>query len=482
MGIYQRKLFSADAEREDQAVCEKMVDLLSRDLDFHSEKGSYASHNFHAFPAKFPPQLPHRFIDALTHPGDTVLDPMMGSGTTVLEAFLLGRYGLGFDIDPLALLLAKTKVTPLDSRYLMQVVKEIVERARRAANEERVELENRLATLWTPKTQDFVEYWFAHDTQIDLLALISEIEQIADKEVEAFFKLALSAIIITKSGGLSLALDLAHTRPHRAKVVMDPAGQIVVGRDLSSNSFRRVKLLTKRLHSPFEEFEKRAQQNIRGLPIKSSARPQPYLTGLFGHEPDRILPGIALAHAQALPITGNSVDLIVTSPPYASNAIDYMRAHKFSLVWLGYKIDDLGEKRKEYIGGESTTRFVFEPLPEHTEAVVVDITKRDKRKGRVLHRYYSEMMRTLREMYRVLKPGKAAIVVVGSSVMRERDTETQICLAEIGQTIGFQVPHIGIRKLDRNRRMMPAGTHPDLDSRIQQRMHEEHIIGFYKPS
>jgi DNA modification methylase len=482
MGIYQRKLLSADAKREDQAICEKMVDLLSRDLDFHSEKGSYASHNFHAFPAKFPPQLPHRFIEELTLPGDTVLDPMMGSGTTVLEAFLLGRHGLGFDIDPLALLLAKTKVTPLDGRYLMQVVKEIVERARRAANEERVELEKRLATLWTSKTLDFVEYWFAHDTQIDLLAIISEIEQIPDKEIEAFCKLALSAIIITKSGGISLALDLAHTRPHRAKVVMDPAGQIVVGSDLSDNSSGRAKLLTKRLHAPFEEFEKRARQNIKGLPIKNSARPQPYLTGLFGPEPDRILPGIALADAQILPIAGNSVDLIVTSPPYASNAIDYMRAHKFSLVWLGYEIDDLGEKRKEYIGGESTTRFVFEPLPEHTEAVVADITERDKKKGRVLHRYYSEMMRTLREMFRVLRPGKAAIVVVGSSVMRGRDTETQICLAEIGRTIGFQVPHIGIRKLDRNRRMMPAGIHPDLDSRIQQRMHDEHVIGFYKPS
>jgi hypothetical protein len=158
-----------------------------------------------------------------------------------------------------------------------------------------------------------------------------------------------------------------------------------------------------------------------------------------------------------------------------------MRAHKFSLVWLGYAIDELGEKRKEYIGGEATTDFVFEALPEHTSIIVADTTKRDEKKGRVLHRYYSEMTRTLREMFRVLKPGKAAIIVVGSSIMRGKDTETQICLAEIGQTIGFQVPKIGVRNLDRNRRMMPAGTHPDLDSQIQKRMHEEHIIGFYKP-
>jgi len=65
--------------------------------------------------------------------------------------------------------------------------------------------------------------------------------------------------------------------------------------------------------------------------------------------------------------------------------------------------------------------------------------------------------------------------------MRGRDTETQICLAEIGRQIGFQVAKIGVRKLDRNRRMMPAGSELDRGSQIQQRMHAEYVIGFYKP-
>ncbi|MBL7171401.1 MAG: site-specific DNA-methyltransferase [Desulfobacteraceae bacterium] len=481
MGIHLTKLLPPDAEREDQTYLEKMVDLLSQDFDFHSQDSSYASHNFHSFPAKFPPQLPHKLIQELTHSGDAVLDPMMGSGTTLLEAFLLGRYGIGFDIDPLAFLLTKTKVTSLDSRQVFQVVRGIVESAKLAISENRSELEKQLARRWESKTRNFVEYWFAHETQMALLALINEIEQIPEEEIKAFCKLAFSAIIITKSGGLSLAFDLAHTRPHRAKVVFDQAGQAIIGSDLIGKQSRRIKLLTKRLHSPFDEFEKRIQQNLKGLPKKMSDRIQPYLTGLFEPEPDRIPPRISFGDAQALPIDDSSIDLIVTSPPYASNAIDYMRAHKFSLVWLGYAIDGLGEKRKEYIGGESTTDFVFEALPEHTSIIVADITKRDEKKGRVLRRYYSEMTRTLREMFRVLKPGKAAIIVVGSSIMRGKDTETQICLAEIGQTIGFQVPKIGVRNLDRNRRMMPAGTHPDLDSQIQKRMHEEHIIGFYKP-
>lgn len=91
------------------------------------------------------------------------------------------------------------------------------------------------------------------------------------------------------------------------------------------------------------------------------------------------------------------------------------------------------------------------------------------------------MTRVLKEMFRILKPGKAAIVVVGSSTMRGLDTDTEKCLAEIGESLGFEVPHIGIRHLDRNRRMMPTGNKVNHESQIQQRMNEEYVIGYYKP-
>src|SRR5262245_57289337 len=78
--------------------------LLAGDLDFKGQDSGYASHNFHAFAAKFPPQLPRAFIEALTEPGELVLDPMMGSGTTLLEAYLADRRAIGCDLDPLAIL------------------------------------------------------------------------------------------------------------------------------------------------------------------------------------------------------------------------------------------------------------------------------------------------------------------------------------------------------------------------------------------
>lgn len=462
MSLGQQKFLSTEIS---QSYRERLVYILSQDLDFHSQETSYASHDFHSFPAKFPPQLPKKFILEFTNPGDVVLDPMMGSGTAVLEAYLNGRRGIGVDIDPLALKIGNVKVTPLDTELLYKLGNKIIHHAQIAINQKKKELAEALEKNWDSETNKFINKWFAHETQIELLAIISEINKINETEIRAFFEIAFSAIIITKSGGVSLALDLAHTRPHLAKTVITKTGRIVVSNNYNNISSDRMKLLTKTLRPPIEEFSKRFRQNL-----KSVLKPDSH----------RMQSKIIIADAQRLPLEDASVDLIVTSPPYASNAIDYMRAHKFSLVWLGYPIDNLSKKRKEYIGGEMLKGISYEKLPEATQAVVAKVTNLDEKRGRVLHRYYSEMKRILLEMFRVIRPGKAAIVVVGSSTMRGQDTEIHLCLSEIGRSIGFEVPKIGLRSLDRNKRMLPAGSKINLDSQIQKRMHEEHVIGFYK--
>jgi DNA modification methylase len=442
--------------------------LIAGNLDFHDDNSLYSSHNFHPFPAKFPPQLPRLFIEQLTKPNDVVLDPMMGSGTTVLEACLAERHAIGLDIDPLAITISNVKTTPYDKNELIKLTKVIVAKARESVGHRRMELESALQSGFDPPTRRFLDTWFPKDTQLELLALIREIEWETDYSTRSFFELAFSGVIITKSGGVSCALDLAHTRPHRAKLVLDASGRVLLGhRALGVVSSERDKLLTKTIRSAIEEFERRVLNNLRGVLDKSGGFPRPYVT--FGD-------------ARSLSLDENSVDLIVTSPPYASNAIDYMRAHKFALVWMGYSIVELSERRREYIGSEVTQGVDLVVLPPRTIAVIEDISVVDARKGLVLRRYYSEMALVLREMLRVLRPGKAAIVVVGSSLMRGRDTQTGDCLAEIGMHLGFGVAGVGTRNLDRNRRMLPAGHLVDANSQIQQRMHKEHVIAFWKPT
>ena len=79
--------------------------LLTSDLDFDKKIETIPQHSWHPFPARFPPALPHKFIQALTKEGDLILDPMSGSCTTLLESVRLNRNAVGFDIDPLSLVL-----------------------------------------------------------------------------------------------------------------------------------------------------------------------------------------------------------------------------------------------------------------------------------------------------------------------------------------------------------------------------------------
>lgn len=179
---------------------DRLAALLEGELNFHGENSSYASHDLHAFAAKFPPQLPRAFIRGLTECDDLVLDPMMGSGTTVVEALLEGRRGIGFDIDPLALRLVRVKTMPVDTDSLRQQGFKVISQANRLlSNQEKIA--RQLRTQFDVPTKTFVDYWFLPTTQSELMALVLAIKNVSDAAARRFLELTFSSVIITKSGG-----------------------------------------------------------------------------------------------------------------------------------------------------------------------------------------------------------------------------------------------------------------------------------------
>jgi len=424
--------------RQELSKRERLVILLEGELNFHGEDSGYASHDVHAFAAKFPPQLPRTFIRGLTNPGDVVLDPMMGSGTTVVEALLEGRQGIGLDIDPLALRLGRVKTMPLDTDNLRNVGNKVISRANTLLSNGKT-IERNLSRGFDERTKAFIDYWFLPATQRELMALVLAIRDVTDTSTRRFLELTFSSIIVTKSGGVSRARDLAHSRPHLDE--------------------------TKVPRNALEQFSLRLRKNLTSIAqLKINGVTATPLAG----------------DARSMPIADACVDLIVTSPPYA-NAIDYMRAHKFSLVWLGESIADLSELRAEYIGSERVGRIQHATLPAKSEQIIQQLAQRDSNKAAILRKYLTEMRSALVEMYRVLHSDSAAIVVVGTSVMRDVDIQTHYCLADIAAEVDFEVVGIVQRVLDRNKRMMPARFGKKTDSMIEQRMHEEYVIGLLKP-
>ena len=91
------------------------------------------------------------------------------------------------------------------------------------------------------------------------------------------------------------------------------------------------------------------------------------------------------------------------------------------------------------------------------------------------------MSLAVQEMHRILKNGRAAIIVIGPSTMRGLRIHTQAHLASIAHDAGFEIVGIVKRPIDRDRRMMPSRVHNNGQSVIEQRMHEEFVLGLFKP-
>jgi hypothetical protein len=417
---------------------ERLTALLEGELNFHGEDSGYASHDLHAFAAKFPPQLPRAFIRGLTNPGDVVLDPMMGSGTTVVEALLEGRQGIGLDIDPLALHLSRVKTTPLDIDRMRDAGYKAITQATALLSNGKM-IDQNLDQRFDERTKVFIDYWFLPNTQRELMALMLAIQDVSDTSARRFLELTFSSTIVTKSGGVSRARDLAHSRPHLDE--------------------------TKIPKHALEQFSLRLRKNLASIAqLKTNGTLAAPLAG----------------DARAMPFSDGVIDLIVTSPPYA-NAIDYMRAHKFSLVWFGKSVVDLSKLRARYIGSERINCAQYATLPDRSETIIRQLAERDSSKAAILRKYFVEMKFVLTEMYRVLRNDSAAIVVVGTSMMRDIDVQTHYCLADTAAGLGFDVAGVVQRILDRNKRMMPARFGKKTDSMIEQRMHEEYVIGLLKP-
>ena len=75
-------------------------------------------------------------------------------------------------------------------------------------------------------------------------------------------------------------------------------------------------------------------------------------------------------------------------------------------------IKDLREIRKKYIGSENSMNADFCDLPNLSTQIVTNLKSINEKKGKALHKYYSEMLMVLKELYRVLKYDRGCILIV----------------------------------------------------------------------
>jgi len=398
---------------------------------------SLSLHPVHPFPARMAPSIVQRRLGATNRP-ISVLDPMSGSGTTIVAARLCGHRAIGFDTDPLAILIAETWSSDIDpARLRIEARRALTDAADRYHYLTQSEAYPADAD---DETRAFVRFWFDGMNRRQLAALSIAISQVKNPIDRNSLWCAFSRLIITKQAGASLAMDVSHSRPHK---VYDIAP---------------VKPLKGFLHA--------VDAVLKGSP--------------FSNGPEFPKATVRRADARKLPLGDETVDLVITSPPYL-NAIDYLRGHKFSLVWMGYKLGQIRGLRSENVGTERSLRSPVND--EHVRIAMKemgDTGKLSERLRGMLARYVCDMNLVLAEISRVLRPRAETVLVVGDSTIRGVFVQNSRALTHLSRANGLTPVSTCRRPLLENRRYLPPPQKTMAGDQLGGRMREEVILTFRK--
>ena len=353
------------------------------------------THALHKYPAKFFPELPRWAIERYSAEGETVLDPFTGSGTTNVEASLLNRNSIGIDVDPFSKLLTRVKTTPLSRETLLRSHQHLKRSCER--------YDEKLVRNGIPNFP-YRDNWFKPYILKELAYISSAIESSKfDEPTKNFWRICLSSII--------RSVSQADNNCTRTVIRRKLNKQVNPGDAISS-------------------FVKRMKVNVEGMLSYIDLGPIGQVS-----IPD------GLDARNLIGVDESSVDLAVTSPPYL-NAVDYPRTHQLELYWLGLAEGSLRDLKSQHVGTEVVsardyqTRHATGTKADETIAKIYEI---DPRRAFIASKYILDMVENLREVWRVLKPGKRYVLVVGNNTVRGNTFETWKYLLDVASQLGYKI-------------------------------------------
>ena len=391
----------------------------------------------HPFPARMAPGLALDVVAECREPL-RVLDPMSGSGTVLAVARSKGHHAIGVDLDPLAVLIGRVWTTDVDSKAVVDKAAQLLDQARHVFKSLRTR--NAYPRDADAETRRFARYWFDDYARRQLTALASILEEIPEDSIRDVLWCAFSRLIITKQSGASLAMDLSHSRPHRA--------------------FKRAPA------KPFRKFLAAVKRVVDNC-IDNRTRP--------------IGPATCVQEGDArnLALDSGSIDLVLTSPPYL-NAIDYFRCSKFSLIWMGYSIRELRRLRSIAVGTEVGKEGGDDGESETIISELKLLPALETREKAVLIRYIDDMRRVVGETARVLAEDGRAVYVIGENTIRGTFIPNSLIVEGVASAAGLRCTDRRSRELPANRRYLPPPSTQSRAVALNARIRREVVLTFKK--
>ncbi|MCL2799152.1 MAG: class I SAM-dependent methyltransferase [Endomicrobia bacterium] len=386
-------------------------------------------HNIHAYPAKFPAFIASKVFDYARKENvdvKSVADIFCGCGTVALEAKLHNYSFWGCDINPVATLIARVKSGNYNinvlNKYYTRILETIVEAD--CSPESYINANERL------------QYWFDEHKYLSLLKIKNAINNVPKGKYRDAFLCIFSAILKSTSRWLSKSIK-PQIDPN--KIPMNP-----------EDAFKK----------QYNKFVKSSENNSD----KEQSKTYNIQTGNF----------LTLKNIP-------KVDLIVSSPPYATS-YEYADLHQLSTLWLDYT-DDYKTYRKGTIGSmHNSENLKLEGLKLNSKGqqIVKDLIEVMKSKSRVksVARYYEDMQKVVKKCTKMLKKNGMVFFVVGNTEFKGIKIENSRHLVEAMMDCGLDDIKIDRRKIS-NKLLTPyrdSNGKFTTDKEQRQIYHEELLI------
>jgi hypothetical protein len=249
-----------------------------------------------SYRACFKPQLPRFFIERLTNPGDTVYDPFMGRGTTLVEAALLGRIPFGNDVNPLSVVMTRPRLTP-------PTLAEVAERIGTIPLDAPGEMPEDLLAFYHPETLKAISSLKRH--------LMKKRESGRMDTLDEW----IAMVALNRLTGHSNGFFSVYTLPPNQAVSVASQRKINDRRQQTPEPRDVPKLILKKTRQLLGDV--RPEDTAA---LHRAGREAKLLTGLAAQTPD---------------IPSASVDLVVTSPPFL-DIVQYATDNWLRCWFLGY--------------------------------------------------------------------------------------------------------------------------------------------------
>lgn len=388
----------------------------------------YGTHGIHEYRGKFFPQLVRSLINISgTNAGGIVVDPMSGSGTTVVEAALMGCRGLGLDMNPLSTFLGNVKCELLTAEPKRLETEYTSIRTKLLAPEPHGRQKLTYLMSLPEADQAYLRAWFATEVLAGLDEIAIQIKRVKYLPARNLMWVALSNIL--RSVSWQKSEDLRVRKEVRLDIEIDPKREFL--EELGRSTRAVLAFLYQEGQGP-------------------SIRPQ-------------IDTGDARESANHWRELHGKVDVVITSPPYAT-ALPYLDTDRLSLCYLGLLPRPEHRDRDQLMIGNrevsERTRLAYltrlakegDLLPLSVRNLIEEIGRlnnntnagfRRRNLPALLSNYFFDMRAVLSSILLILKPGGYAFIVVGNNHTvaggRRVDIKTASLLAEIAQSIGLIV-------------------------------------------